>query len=200
MEELNFIPGAVSEPRCALHMCENKCREEGFKFYRIVAIVTEEGGAARTINLRKQCYNVRRLKQGDRDLTALKWSEMVEQKAFRGKLWAAFGLEQVAHKMLERFTIEKAWARSVMAEVEKERLGGREGDWQQESPYKEELELIRHSSDLRFEGLVMRRAYYEGRSGDWQNYLEKFLKDGMLSVWASVKVWAPYSGRIFNRD
>ena len=46
MEELSFIPSAVSEPRWALHMCYNKCNEESNKFYQLAAIVTE-GRAAR---------------------------------------------------------------------------------------------------------------------------------------------------------
>ena len=50
MKELSFIPSAVSEPRWALHMCDDKFREEGFGFYQFPAIVTEEGGQARTIN------------------------------------------------------------------------------------------------------------------------------------------------------
>ena len=44
---------------------------------------------------------------------------------------------------------QKAWARSVLVDVEKEWQEGIEGDWQQELPYKEELKLVRHSSDLR---------------------------------------------------
>ena len=39
MEELSFIPSAVSEK---LHICDDKSREEGFKFYQLVATVTEE--------------------------------------------------------------------------------------------------------------------------------------------------------------
>ena len=85
MEELSFIPSAVIDPRRALHICDNKCEVEGFKFYQLVAIVTN-GGKARTINLCKQCYSVERLKQGERRVTASKWREMVEQKAFRGRL------------------------------------------------------------------------------------------------------------------
>ena len=69
-----------------------------------------------------------------------------------------------------------------MADVEKERQNGRDGDWQLETPYKEELEFVRRSSNLRFEGVLMRRAY--GNSGDWENYLEVFLKDDRLSMWA----------------
>ena len=83
---------------------------------------------------------------------------------------------------------KKAWARSVLVDVEQERQDGIEGDWRQESPCKEELEPVKHSSDLRFEGLLMRRACCAGRSGDWENCLEEFFKDGRLSVWASVKV------------
>ena len=38
-----------------------------------------------------------------------------------------------------------------------------------ESPYKEELELLRHSTDLRFDGSQMRRAYTAGKSCDWES-------------------------------
>ena len=71
--------------------------------------------------------------------------------------------EQLERKMWERFTLKQAWARSVVAEVEKERQNGTGGDWQQETPNKEELELVRHSGDLRFERVLMRRAYGEVR-------------------------------------
>ena len=59
MEELSFVPSAVSEPRWALHICDNKCREKGFTFFQVAAVVSQEGGAAHTINLCKQCYNVK---------------------------------------------------------------------------------------------------------------------------------------------
>ena len=86
MDELSFIPGAVSEPRGALYMHDNKCSKEGFKFYQLAAIVIEGGGAAHTINLCKQSHNERRQKQGERAATASRWREMKEQKAFGGKL------------------------------------------------------------------------------------------------------------------
>ena len=75
MEELSFVPSAVSEPRWALHMCDNKCSIEGFKFYQLAVIVTEEGGASRSINLCKPCYIVMRLKGGER--------EVIEEKAIQ---------------------------------------------------------------------------------------------------------------------
>ena len=54
MEELRFVPSAFSEPRWALHMCDDKCGEEGFTFFRAAAVVSEEGGAANTLNLCKK--------------------------------------------------------------------------------------------------------------------------------------------------
>ena len=52
-----------------------------------------------------------------------------------------------------------------------------DGKWQQESPYKE-FELLRHSTDLRIDGSLKRRAYNAGKSGDWA----KFLENGRLSA------------------
>ena len=51
-------------------MCDNTRSKEGFKFCQLATIVTQEGGAAHTINLWKQCYNVMRLKRGERKVTA----------------------------------------------------------------------------------------------------------------------------------
>ena len=62
MEELRFIPGAVSESQWSLHCATTK----------LVAIVTQGGGKACTINLCKQCYGERQLKEGERRVTGLK--------------------------------------------------------------------------------------------------------------------------------
>ena len=62
----------------------------------------------------------------------------MEQKAFRGKLRVAFGMEQE----------------------------GSQGIWNKELPSKEELELVKRSSDLSFNALSMRRVYHAGRSGN----------------------------------
>ena len=39
-----------------------------------------------------------------------------------------------------------------------------------ETPYKEELDFLRHSIDLRCEGSVVRQAYNSGKSGDWHHF------------------------------
>ena len=58
VEELSFVPSAGSEPQWALHSCDDQCREECFKFSQLAAIVTEEGGAAHTINVCKQYHAI----------------------------------------------------------------------------------------------------------------------------------------------
>ena len=113
---------------------------------------------------------------------------MVEPKTFRGELWAAFGMERHVRNMWERFTLKKTWARSGLADADKERQNGTDGGWQQETTCKKRPEFVRHSSDLRFEGILMRRADHAVKSGKWQNCVEEFLKGDRLSVWASVKV------------
>ena len=44
------------------------------------------------------------------------------------------------------------------------------------TPKREEVELLRHSNDLRSKGVLMRQAYNAVKSGDWAKYLEIFLK------------------------
>ena len=40
------------------------------------------------------------------------------------------------------FALKKTWARSVLADADKERQNGKDGGWQQGTPHKEELELV----------------------------------------------------------
>ena len=92
-------------------------------------------------------------------------------------------MEQYVRRMWENiFTINKAWTWSVLSDAEKERQEGSQGDWQQEMPYKEQLELVGHRSDLSFGGSLVRRAYNAGKLGDWESYLKELRKDGKLSV------------------
>ena len=57
-----------------------------------------------------------------------------------------------------------------------------DGGWQQETPYKAELERKQK-----------RRAYYAEESGVCENYLEDFLKYSQFSIWANEKVRECYS-------
>ena len=62
------------------------------------------------------------------------WRDMMEQKAFRGKLWKVSGMEQFLRGMWEHFTVKRAWAKAVLADAEKEKQEGIQGKWQLEPP------------------------------------------------------------------
>ena len=107
VEEIGCVPSVVSEPLWALYLCDNECSEQGFKYFQLVAIVSEEGGAVRTVNLCKQCCNERRVQQGKQPVKAAQWREMREHNAYRGKLWKVFGMEKFMRGMWDHFTAKK---------------------------------------------------------------------------------------------
>ena len=45
----------------------------------------------------------------------------MEQKAYRGKLWKVFGMEQFMRGVWEHFTAKRAWAKAVLVDAERER-------------------------------------------------------------------------------
>ena len=45
---------------------------------------------------------------------------------------------------------KRAWAKAVLTDAEKERQEGIQGNWQKESPFKQDLELVKRRSDLSF--------------------------------------------------
>ena len=86
--------------------------------------------------------------------------------------------------MWERFTVKKNWAKQLLEEATKEKQQDTTGSWQRESPYTEDLELLREVGDLKFDASLMRQAFTAGKLGDWAAFLE----NEKLSVWASVNV------------
>ena len=90
------------------------------------------------------------------------------------------GVERFLRKCWEQFTIKSVGQNGVGTC----RKCDATGDRRHAKPCKEEVELLRHSTDLRFDGSLMRQAYNVGQSGDWRGFLE----NDKLSAWTSVKV------------
>ena len=113
---------AVSGPLWALHLCDNECSEQGFKHFQLAAVVLEEGGAVRTLNLcNKQCHNERRVQQRQ---TACKGStvkrndgtETISWQAVEGIWeWNSFCAGSVSILLSKR-----PWAKAVLADTEKQ--------------------------------------------------------------------------------
>ena len=90
------------------------------------------------------------------------WKALIEQKVSRGKVSAAFGSDGFVNRMWERLAVTKKVARKWLEEATKAVPLETTRSWQTESPYIEELELLRASSDLRLDGTVMRQASQAG--------------------------------------
>ena len=100
----------------------------------------------------------------------------------------AFGMEQYSRrKMCQHFTVTKKWSKQVVANAKKELPEGTQGDWQKESLFNEELDLVKCSTDLSDDAFLQLRAYCAGRSGNREGYKEEFQKNGRPSVWARIK-------------
>ena len=94
--------------------------------------------------------------------------------------------------MRVHFTVTRAWTKAVLVDAEKERQAGLQGKGQLEPPFKEVLEQIKRSSDMSCDAYSMRRAYYAGKSGDWEGCKEAHRYKGEISEWAFNKVKESY--------
>ena len=61
-------------------MCDQKCNTEGLRFYDIAAILAEDDGKPHTINLCRNCFNLRLAERNESVVTNAKWKAMIEQK------------------------------------------------------------------------------------------------------------------------
>ena len=91
LEELAYVPSAADEPRCAIHMCDNKCRAKGVMFHELAPVVTIEGGSPQTINLCRNCCNKRLLERRKAIGTWVAVEGNEGKEVSRGKLLLASG-------------------------------------------------------------------------------------------------------------
>ena len=61
----------------------------------------------------------------------------------REKPWKVFGSEHFLRGVWEYFTLKEAVARKILADTAHEKQEGKQGHWQQESPFKEVLEQVK---------------------------------------------------------
>ena len=72
MIEICFVPSGSGETRGAIHWCDNRCSEHGFRFNQIGASVREEGGEAH--------HNERRVRQGKQPLRRRNGKKLLDEK------------------------------------------------------------------------------------------------------------------------
>ena len=66
----------------------------------------------------------------------------------------------------------------------RERQEGKQGQWQQESPFKEILEQVRRNEDMGCSSEVKRKGYIAMRDSRWEEFKEACRVKGKSSEWA----------------
>ena len=106
-EERTFVPSAVSIPLKPLFRCDNQCSEKTFSYWQLASVVVNEGDEAYTTNLYQKCFNKHLQAKGEEPLTNVKWREVVEKKAYRGRMWTKMGKEPHLRGMWDYFLQER---------------------------------------------------------------------------------------------
>ena len=90
-EERTFVPSAISVPLKPLFRCDKQCSEKTLSCWQLASVVVNEGDEAYTTNLCQKCFNKHLQAGGEVLLTNVQWREVVEKKAYRGRMWKLMG-------------------------------------------------------------------------------------------------------------
>ena len=144
------------------------------RYWQFASVVVEEGGEAHAINLCQQCYIEQMVQQGKPRLNSWQWRAVVEKKAVRGRRWKIMGSEQFIRGMWEYFILRRAEAKKILEAAARERQEGMQGQWQQESSFREILEQAgsRGNVDLGCGAQMLRKGCIATRDGSWEEFKE----------------------------
>ena len=107
-EERTFVPSAVSVSLKPLFRCDRQCSEKILSYWQLASVVVNEGDEAYTTNLCQMCFNKHLQAKGEEPLTNVKWRQVVEKKAYRGRLWTMMGKETYLRGMWGHFSVSTA--------------------------------------------------------------------------------------------
>ena len=156
----------------AIYFCDNRCSEKAIKYWQIASVVVEERGEGRAVNLCQQCCKERQVQQGESRLNSWQWRAVVEKKTHRGRIWRIMGNEQLTRGMWEYFTFQRAEGKRIRDEAAREKQEGIQGQWQQESPFREILEKARRHEDMGCSSEIMRTGHFTIRDSRWEEFEE----------------------------
>ena len=112
--------------------------------------------------------------KGEKPLSNVQWRQVVEKKAYRGRMWKIMGKEPYLREMWEHFLQERSRAKSFRELAEEEKQAGIQGQWQQESPAREYLEQVKFSHDTDCNEPMMKKGFTALKNGTWEEYEETF--------------------------
>ena len=121
VEERIFVPGAMSVPQKPLFRCDNHHSEKTLSYWQLASVVINEGEESYTTNLCQMCFNKSLKAKGEKPVTNVQWRQVVEKKAYRGRIWRMMGKETYLRRMWEYFLQERSRVKRFREPAEEEK-------------------------------------------------------------------------------
>ena len=99
VKERIFVPSRTSVPQKLLFRCGNQCSEKTLSYWQSASVVINEAEESYTTDLCQMCFNKSLKAKGEKPLKNVQWRQVVEKKAYRGRLWKMMGKDQCARGM-----------------------------------------------------------------------------------------------------
>ena len=90
-------------------------------------------------DLCQKCLNKHLQAKGEEPVTQVQWRQVVEKKAYRGKMWKMMGKEPYVRGDVGALLQERSRVKRFRELADEEKQAGIQGQWKQESPAKEYL-------------------------------------------------------------
>ena len=164
----------MSVPPKPLFRCDKQCSEKTLSYWQLASVVMNEGDEAHTTNLCQKCFNKHLQAEGEKTLSNVQWRQVVEKKAYRGRMRTMMAKEQYLRGMWEHFSCKRSKAKKFRQLADEEKQAGIQGQWQQESPAREFLEQVKCCHDTDCNESLMKNGFTASKKGTWEEYKETF--------------------------
>ena len=114
-KQRTFIPSAVGVPLKPLFRCDKQCSEKTLSFWQPASAVVNEG---------QKCFSKHLQARGEEPLTNVQWRQVVEKKAYRGRMWRMMGKVPYLRWMWEHFSSEKIEGKEISTTGRLGKAGG----------------------------------------------------------------------------
>ena len=165
----------MSVPLRPLFRCDKQYSEKTLSFWKLASVVVKK----EMKHIRPTCVRSVSTKnlqaKGEEPLSNVQWGQVVEKKAYRGRMWKMMGKEPHLRGMWEYFLQQMSRVKGFRELADEEKQAGIQGQWQQESPAKGHLEQVKccHDTDC---NEPMKKVFTALKKGNWEGYKETFRK------------------------
>ena len=133
---------------------------------QLASVVLNEGDEANTTDLSEVFQHT---PTGKRRKTAVKCA-VDAGGGKEGVSWKNVEKEPYLRRMWEQFSCERSKAKKFRELADEEKLAGIQGQWQQESPARENLEQVKCCHDTDCNEPMMKKGFTALKSGHWEEY------------------------------